>query len=185
MVKLNSIITKSGDNGKTGLADGTRRLKSDGRIEAYGSVDETNSALGLARSLLANEKTGEQLVALLGSVQNDLFNLGADLASPDFSKPALRIEEGDIDRIEKEANKLNKGLPPLDSFILPTGTPAVAALHLARTIARRAERQIVRLSEVEEINTCALRYMNRLSDLLFIMARALSVGREEKWQPKS
>ena len=187
MVRLTSITTKTGDKGKTGLGDGSRRVKHDQRIEAYGSVDEANSAIGLARSLLAQDSKNEALVNMLARVQNDLFNLGADLCQPDLEKAALRIEESDIEQLEEYSGVLNKDLPALDSFILPAGSGSVAALHLARTIARRAEREISKLTTAETINQATLRYMNRLSDLLFIMARAASFassGREEKWQPK-
>lgn len=186
MIRLTSITTKTGDNGTTGLGDGTRRAKSDIRIEAYGTVDETNSALGVARALFHQNNNAEsiELTNILARLQNDLFNLGADLCQPNLTKPSLRIEEADIVSLEKEGERLNKDLPSLDSFVLPFGTVAVAALHLARTIARRAERQIVLLTAKEEINPKSLKYMNRLSDLLFIMARFASQGVEEKWQPK-
>lgn len=184
MVRLTSIITKTGDDGKTGLADGSRRAKSDERVEAYGSVDEANSALGLARSLLEQAPHAKRLIPIVARVQNDLFNLGADLSSPDLEKSALRIDDDDIALLEEDASVLNEDLPPLDSFILPAGTAEIAALHLARTITRRAERQIVRLSEKEKINLATLRYMNRLSDLLFIMARVVANGKETKWVPK-
>ncbi|CAN7313721.1 cob(I)yrinic acid a,c-diamide adenosyltransferase [Rhizobium sp. LjRoot30] len=174
MVKLNKIYTKTGDDGTTGLVSGPRRRKDDLRIEAYGTVDETNSWLGMARLHTAGD--GE-FDAMLERIQNDLFDLGADLATPDTGKPLdyepLRIVEAQVERLEAEIDRLNTDLQPLKSFILPGGSPAAAALHMARTVSRRAERIMVALSrsEGETVSTAALKYINRLSDFLFVAGR--------------
>ena len=169
MVKLNRIYTKTGDKGETGLGDGTRVPKDSLRIAAYGTVDETNAAIGLARL----HTTGE-MDAMLARIQNDLFDLGADLCVPDGAKnaaEALRIVDAQVERLEKEIDAMNEALSPLKSFVLPGGTPAAAALHLARTISRRAERLMVELARSEAIGAPALKYMNRLSDHLFVASR--------------
>ena len=176
-------MTKTGDRGMTGLGDGTRRVKHDVRIEAYGTVDEANSAIGLARALIA-EAGEEKIDICLARIQNDLFDLGADLCVPQQDESSFRIDKNYTARLEEEARQLNENLAALDSFILPSGVPTVAALHLARTITRRAERRITALQEKEKINLETLRYINRLSDLLFIMARYLSRGEEKKWLPR-
>ncbi|MDI7864351.1 cob(I)yrinic acid a,c-diamide adenosyltransferase [Rhizobiaceae bacterium n13] len=174
MVKLNKIYTKTGDNGTTGLVSGPRRLKHDLRVEAYGTVDETNSSVGLAR---LHTTAAEELDAMLARIQNDLFDLGADLAAPDVGEALkyepLRIVDAQVTRLEGEIDRLNAALSPLTSFVLPGGTPAAAYLHLARTVARRAERLMVALSrsEGEEVSDAALKYINRLSDFLFVAAR--------------
>ena len=179
MVKLNKIYTKTGDDGTTGLVSGPRRVKHDLRIEAYGTVDETNSAIGIARLHMAGHA---ELDAVLEHVQNDLFDLGADLATPATDEPPayepLRIAESQVVALERAIDGLNEGLEPLKSFILPGGSPAAAHLHLARTIARRAERIMVALSRVpgETVEAPALRYINRLSDFLFVAARATNAG---------
>jgi cob(I)alamin adenosyltransferase len=174
MVKLNKIYTRTGDKGTTALVSGPRRLKHDLRVEAYGTVDETNSAIGVARL-----HTGglERLDAMLFRIQNDLFDLGADLATPDNGEPLsyepLRIVESQVTRLENEIDELNAALEPLTSFVLPGGSAAAANLHLARTVCRRAERLMVELSvsENEIVNPAALKYANRLSDFLFVAAR--------------
>ncbi|UMY18089.1 cob(I)yrinic acid a,c-diamide adenosyltransferase [Methylobacterium organophilum] len=172
MVKLNRIYTRTGDKGTTGLANGERRSKDDLRVEAYGTVDETNACIGLAR-LHAEPK----LDALLAAIQNDLFDLGADLATPPSEEPLgyepLRIVPSQVTRLETEIDALNADLAPLKSFVLPGGSPAAAALHLARTVCRRAERLVVSLSalESEKISPEALQYLNRLSDFLFVAGR--------------
>lgn len=171
MVTLNRIYTRTGDKGTTRLASGAPVSKSDPRVEAYGAVDEANACIGLARLHTAGE-----FDALLARLQNELFDLGADLATPTApDEPPgsrLRILDSQVDRLEAEIDALNAQLPELRSFILPGGTPAAAALHLARTVARRAERETVRLVEAGEIvSGPALRYLNRLSDLLFVAAR--------------
>ncbi len=173
MVTLNRIYTRSGDGGTTRLATGETVSKTDLRVEAYGAVDETNACLGLARVHTA--EAGE-FDAILARVQNELFDLGADLAQPakagEAEGAALRILDGQGARLEGEIDALNAELPPLASFVLPGGTPAAAALHLARTVCRRAEREAIRLVEAgEPVSGPALRCLNRLSDLLFIASR--------------
>jgi cob(I)alamin adenosyltransferase len=170
MVTLSKIYTKTGDSGQTGLGDGSRISKAASRITAIGAVDETNAAIGIAR--LDSE---EQMDAMLARIQNDLFDLGADLCAPEEGRKAegrLRIVEAQVERLEREIDTMNAGLSPLTSFVLPGGTALAARLHLARTIARRAECAMVALAAEEKINAAALRYINRLSDHLFVMARA-------------
>ncbi len=175
MVVLNRIYTRTGDDGTTALGTGERRWKSDARVAAYGTVDETNAAIGLARLAAATESP--DLDAMLGRIQNDLFDLGADLATPpvegEAEGNALRIVQAQVDRLEREIDGLNADLSPLRSFVLPAGTPAAAALHLARTICRRAERLMVDLKEGrgESVSGPALGYVNRLSDFLFVASR--------------
>ncbi|MFK3964911.1 cob(I)yrinic acid a,c-diamide adenosyltransferase [Ensifer adhaerens] len=174
MVKLNKIYTRTGDNGTTGLVSGPRRLKSDLRVDAYGAVDETNAFVGLARQHTAGNL---DLDAALMRIQNDLFDLGADLATPDTGEPPqyepLRIVAAQVTWLETEIDRLNTELDPLRSFVLPAGSPASAALHVARTVARRAERQVVALAQIEGevVSTEAIAYINRLSDFLFVAAR--------------
>lgn len=178
MVKLNKIYTRSGDDGTTGLGSGGRRLKSDLRIEAYGTVDEANACIGMAR--IHTGTAHPAIDAMLSRIQNDLFDLGADLAVPDLGKPLdyepLRIVAAQTDRVEKDIDLLNKDLQPLKSFVLNGGSPAAAALHLARTVARRAERIMVALAQdpAEHVNREALKYINRVSDFLFVAARAVN-----------
>jgi cob(I)alamin adenosyltransferase len=169
MVKLNKIYTKTGDSGQTGLSDGSRVAKFSARITAIGAVDETNSAVGIAR--LDAEGDAD---AMLARIQNDLFDMGADLSMPEDGKPGerLRIAPIQVDRLEREIDAMNARLEPLSSFVLPGGTALAAHLHLARAIARRAERAIVELAAKETINPAAIHYANRLSDHLFVMARA-------------
>ncbi|MGQ3210762.1 cob(I)yrinic acid a,c-diamide adenosyltransferase [Shinella sp.] len=173
MVKLNKIYTRTGDDGTTGLVAGPRRKKHDLRVESYGEVDEANSCIGLVRQHLADHPA---LDRMLVRIQNDLFDLGADLATPDTGKKLdyepLRIAQSQVDRLEVEIDTLNADLEPLRSFVLPGGTPASAALHLARTVARRAERRIVALQDGgETVSAAAVAYINRLSDFLFVAAR--------------
>jgi cob(I)alamin adenosyltransferase len=173
MVTLNRIYTRTGDAGSTRLATGATVSKADRRVEAYGAVDETNACLGLAR--VHTLGTGE-LDAILARLQNELFDLGADLATPAVADEApgsrLRILGSQVERLEREIDALNAELPELTSFILPGGGAAAAALHLARTVCRRAEREAVRLVEAgEPVSGPAMRYLNRLSDLLFVAAR--------------
>ena len=173
MVKLNKIYTKTGDEGLTGLTDGSRIKKHHVRTSAYGTVDELNSILGIIVNLLHQKKNNE-LKLLLNKIQNDLFDLGADLSTPysDEEKfKSLRIVEKQINNLEKLIDKFNKNLNPLNSFILPGGSEIAAWLHLARTVARRAERDTSKLSEKEKINKFSLIYLNRLSDLLFVISR--------------
>ncbi|WNJ89610.1 cob(I)yrinic acid a,c-diamide adenosyltransferase [Bosea sp. 685] len=167
MVKLNKIYTRTGDRGSTGLGDGSRRSKDDLRVEAYGAVDEVNSSIGVAR-LSCSHRVDE----LLDRVQQDLFDVGADLCCPpDQSQTRLRVVEEQIESLEGAIDELNHNLSPLNSFVLPGGAAASAHLHIARAVARRAERRTVALSKVEEINEITVKYLNRLSDLLFVMAR--------------
>lgn len=176
MVVLNRIYTRTGDDGTTALGTGERRLKSDLRIEAYGTIDETNAAIGLARLSTAVEDT--LVDAMLARIQNDLFDLGADLCTPDTGEPLpyepLRIVGAQVDRLEHEIDQLNANLSPLRSFVLPGGTPAAAALHLGRTVCRRAERLVTELAQREAVGEPALRYVNRLSDFLFVASRYLN-----------
>jgi len=178
MVRLNKIYTRTGDDGTTGLGSGERRLKSDLRVEAYGTVDEANACIGLARLHTAKAHAG--LDAMLSRIQNDLFDLGADLSVPDTGKKLdyepLRIIAAQTARIEADIDRLNKDLEPLRSFILPGGSPAAAALHLARTVARRAERAMVALAQVagEHVNPEGIRYINRVSDFLFVAGRVVN-----------
>ncbi|HUO87786.1 MAG TPA: cob(I)yrinic acid a,c-diamide adenosyltransferase [Rhizomicrobium sp.] len=183
MVTLNRIYTKTGDKGDTALGDGTRRLKNDLRVAAYGTVDEANAAIGIARLHARDE-----LDAMLGRIQNDLFDLGADLATPEAGprgEGRLRIIDSQVERLEQEIDLMNAALKPLDSFVLPGGTPAAAHLHLARAIARRAERLIVELAQKESVSAVAIRYINRLSDHLFVASRLANDGgaKDVLWIP--
>jgi cob(I)alamin adenosyltransferase len=170
MVKLTRIYTRGGDAGETSLADGSRVAKNDLRVAAYGTVDEANAAIGLARLHAAPEAD-----AMLARIQNDLFDLGADLATPEGegkrNSGALRIVAAQVTRLEHEIDAMNAALKPLDSFILPGGAPCAAYLHLARTVTRRAEREAVALVAFTAVNPDAVRYLNRLSDHLFVLAR--------------
>jgi len=169
MVRLSKIYTKTGDSGETGLGDGSRISKASLRVAAIGAVDEANAAIGIARL----DAEGD-CDAMLARIQNDLFDLGADLCAPEDGRKSegrLRIVEAQVERLEREIDAMNQTLEPLTSFILPGGTALAAHLHLARTIARRAEIAMVTLAEKEEINPAALRYINRLSDHLFVLAR--------------
>jgi cob(I)alamin adenosyltransferase len=174
MVKLNKIYTRTGDDGTTGLVSGARRPKYDPRIEAYGTVDETNAVIGIVRLYTSSMPA---LDAMLMRIQNDCFDLGADLATPDTGEKRdyepLRIVDAQVDRIEADIDALNADLEPLRSFVLPGGTEAAAHLHLARTVARRAERLMVALADLdgETVNPAAIRFINRLSDFFFVAAR--------------
>ncbi|MBB3236452.1 cob(I)yrinic acid a,c-diamide adenosyltransferase [Phyllobacterium endophyticum] len=178
MVKLNKIYTRTGDDGTTGLGSGERRLKHDLRVEAYGTVDEANSCVGLAR--LHTQRDYPELDTMLMRIQNDLFDLGADLATPDTGQTLpyepLRIIDSQVLRLEAEIDQLNADLAPLRSFVLPGGSAASAALHLARTVARRAERKMVELAGKpgETVTPAALKYINRVSDFLFVAARVVN-----------
>ena len=179
MVKLNKIYTKTGDDGTTGLVDGSRIPKNDPRMAAIGDVDELNSALGVAIC----EISDDALVADLRVIQNDLFDLGADLATPaaegdDFapSEMVLRVAASQVERLERQIDEVNGALDPLTSFILPGGNKAAAAIHVVRAIARRAERTAVCAAQSMAINPHALAYINRLSDYLFVLGRALNNG---------
>jgi cob(I)alamin adenosyltransferase len=175
MVVLNRIYTKTGDDGTTALGSGERRPKFDLRIAAYGTVDETNAAIGVVRLHLAG---APELDTMLGLIQNDLFDLGADLAVPqrDGKAERLRVVPSQVEQLERDIDSLNANLAPLTSFILPGGTPAAAYLHLARTICRRAERIMVELAAnpAEPVSEAAIQYINRLSDFLFVASRAVN-----------
>jgi len=169
MVRLTRIYTRGGDAGETSLGDGGRVKKHDLRVEAFGTVDEANAAIGLARLAAPPEAD-----AMLARIQNDLFDLGADLCTPEDGRRAagaLRIQASQVERLEREIDALNAELKPLDSFVLPGGTPCAAHLHLARTITRRAERLVAALAARETVNGEALKYLNRLSDHLFVLSR--------------
>jgi cob(I)alamin adenosyltransferase len=180
VVRLNQIYTRTGDDGTTGLVDGSRRPKHDARFEAVGAVDEANAVLGWTALALAD-------AADLTRIQNDLFDLGADLATPgdDFapSDMVLRIVPAQVEWLEERIDAANENLAPLKSFILPGGSEAAARLHIARTAVRRAERATTALAETEPVNPAALAYVNRLSDLLFVLARAANGGRDPLWRP--
>lgn len=174
MVTLSKIYTRGGDAGQTSLGDGSRRAKHDLRVEAYGTVDEANATIGLVRQ----HTTGE-IDALLSRIQNDLFDLGADLCTPEGTErrsSALRVEASQVKTLEDEIDRYNASLEPLKSFILPGGTPAAAYLHLARTVTRRAERLVVALAEAEPVNPESVKYLNRLSDLFFVLGRHVNDG---------
>jgi cob(I)alamin adenosyltransferase len=176
MVVLNRIYTRTGDTGTTALAAGGRRPKHDLRIEAFGTVDETNACIGMVRL----HTQDLPIDAMLSRIQNDLFDLGADLATVETDKKLpyepLRITQGQVDRLEREIDELNAELAPLRSFVLPGGTPAAAALHLARTVCRRAERLVVALGEKpeEKVSPETVKYLNRLSDFLFVASRHIN-----------
>jgi cob(I)alamin adenosyltransferase len=174
VVKLTRIYTRGGDKGQTSLGDGSRVDKDDPRVAAYGAVDEANACIGLARLHSAGDKSGE-IDAMLMRMQNDLFDLGADLCTPESEEPPkyepLRIVPAQVKRLEREIDSMNGQLEPLNSFILPGGSPLAAALHLARTVARRAEREMVALARSQRVNPEAIKYINRVSDHLFVLAR--------------
>ena len=179
MVKLTKIYTRGGDGGETSLASGQRVAKHAPRIRACGEVDEANAAIGMARADAAGETN-----VILATVQNDLFDVGADLTLPE-SETALRITPAQVDRLEKIIDQFNADLAPLDSFVLPGGSEAAASLHFARTVVRRAERAVTALGETEPVNPHVVRYLNRLSDVLFVLARhANDRGRGDiLWKP--
>ena len=187
MVKLNKIYTRTGDDGTTGLVRGPRRPKYDLRVEAYGTVDEANSFIGMARLHTASMPKIDRLLA---RIQNDLFDLGSDLATPGADAvgdaPSLRITADQASWLEGQIDFFNEGLQPLRSFVLPGGTPLAVALHLARTVVRRAERLVVELAEHEpDVNRDVVIYLNRLSDLCFVMARVANANGETDvlWSP--
>jgi cob(I)alamin adenosyltransferase len=187
MVKLNKIYTRTGDDGTTGLVRGPRRPKSDRRIDCIGTIDEANATLGTAR---LNTTSMPKVDRMLGRIQNDLFDLGSDLATPGKDPPAdapsLRITASQVSWLEQQIDRYNEGLKPLKSFVLPGGTPLAVALHISRTVVRRAERACVNLRENEaEVSADVLAYLNRLSDLLFVMARVANANGETDvlWMP--
>ena len=180
-VRLDRIYTRAGDSGETSLGDGSRVPKTDPRIEAYGTVDELNSAVGLALVVAPDE-----FRPWLERIQNELFDLGADLCVPleDTRRERLRVAQAQVDALEELCDRVNERLAPLRSFVLPGGTEAAARLHVARTVCRRAERAVAALAETAALNPLALAYLNRLSDLLFILARAANLGAPELlWKP--
>ena len=180
MVQLTKIYTRGGDKGETSLGDGRRVAKHDLRVEAYGTVDEANAVIGLVRvEILRTPDSRDTLDPALNRIQNDLFDLGADLCTPEDGRKAegaLRIISAQVDWLESEIDRINGALDPLSSFILPGGTPVAAHLHLARTVTRRAERLITALAAESPVNPEAVKYLNRLSDLLFVMSRAANGG---------
>ncbi|PKR59889.1 cob(I)yrinic acid a,c-diamide adenosyltransferase [Thalassospira lohafexi] len=188
MVQLTRIYTKSGDKGKTALGNGSRVAKNDIRVTAYGTVDETNAVIGVARLHCSDNADAD---AMLARIQNDLFDLGADLCTPgdgsneNPEQPALRITAKQTERLEAEIDQINENLDPLKSFVLPGGSALSAQLHVARTVSRRAERLIVELAGIESINPEAVRYINRLSDHMFVLARHANNGGKDDilWQP--
>lgn len=185
MVKLNKIYTRTGDDGTTGLVDGSRIAKSAPLMAAIGDVDEANSAIGLAAAAL---DSASDEAAMLSRIQNEMFDLGADLATPDTGEDLgyepLRIVQSQVDRLEGDIDALNAQLEPLKSFVLPAGTALAANLHLARTVARRAERLMTALAEREAVSKPALAYVNRLSDFLFVAARVANLGQGDVlWAP--
>ena len=186
MVRLTRIYTRGGDTGETSLGDGSRVPKQALRVEAFGTVDEANAAIGLAR-LHVGSPADADTDAMLARIQNDLFDLGADLAVPQREGKAerLRVVSSQVERLERDIDTLNAKLAPLTSFVLPGGTPAAAYLHLARTIVRRAERLACALAAEEKVNADAIKYLNRLSDHLFVLGRRLNENgaRDVLWQP--
>ena len=187
MVRLTRIYTRGGDKGETSLGDGSRAPKHALRVAAYGTVDEANAAIGMAR-LHVVAGADVEADAMLGQIQNDLFDLGADLCTPESgrrSAVALRISAAQVERLELEIDAMNATLRPLDSFILPGGSAAAAHLHLARTVTRRAERLVSELAQAEPVNPEALKYLNRLSDHLFVLGRRVNDNgaRDVLWVP--
>jgi cob(I)alamin adenosyltransferase len=181
-VRLTRIYTRAGDTGETSLGDGSRVPKTDPRIEAYGTVDELNSLIGLALAV----DMPDEFRPWLEEIQNDLFDLGADLSVPaDDARERLRIDQEQVGRLEERCDLVNARLEPLKSFVLPGGGEAAARLHVARAVCRRAERLTVGLAETAPVNPAAVAYLNRLSDLLFILARAANPGTETLWKPGS
>ena len=185
MVRLTRIYTRGGDKGETSLGDGTRVAKQSLRVAAFGTVDEANAAIGIAR---LHTRADAEADAMLARIQNDLFDLGADLCTPEAGRRGqggLRILAAQVERLEREIDAMNTQLRPLDSFILPGGSAAAAYLHLARTVTRRAERLTSELAAAEPVNPEALKYLNRLSDHLFVLGRRLNDNgaRDVLWRP--
>jgi cob(I)alamin adenosyltransferase len=187
-IRIDRVVTRGGDLGETSLGDGARVSKDSLRVESFGTVDEANAAIGLIRLHTVDQPEAD---AMLARIQNDLFDLGADLCTPEPTAGAetgrarLRMSETPIARLEAEVAAMNAALPPLTSFVLPGGTPAATYAHLARTIVRRAERLVVALAAAEPVNPLAIRFLNRLSDHLFVLSRSLNAGsgREVVWVP--
>jgi cob(I)alamin adenosyltransferase len=180
MVRIDRVVTRGGDSGETSLGDGSRVRKDALRIEACGAVDEANAAIGVLR---LHTGAWAEADAMLARIQNDLFDLGADLCVPGNGRDRLRLAEASLARLDSEIAAMNAALPPLSSFVLPGGSPAAAHAHLARTIVRRAERDVVRLAGEQAVNPALARYLNRLSDQLFVLSRRLNSGAEPLWIP--
>lgn len=182
MVKLDVITTRGGDGGETSLGDGARVRKDALRVEAYGTVDEANAVIGVVRLHLAGDAEAD---AMLARVQNDLFDLGADLCVPGIAPDRLRVSDAQCLRLEQELAAMNAAIPPLRSFVLPGGAPGAAQAHVARTVVRRAERLVVALAGEEPVNGAVVRYLNRLSDHLFVLARRLNAdgAKDVVWVP--
>ena len=180
MIRIDRVVTRGGDGGQTSLGDGTRVAKDDVRVEAYGTVDEANAAIGLVRLHTAADADTDDMLA---RIQNDLFDVGADLCVPGEAGDRLRLTDTPSTRLEAEVAAMNATLPGLTSFILPGGTPAAAHTHLARTIVRRAERRVIELDRVQPVNPCVIRFLNRLSDHLFVLGRQLNAGGDVLWTP--
>jgi cob(I)alamin adenosyltransferase len=180
MVRIDRVVTRGGDGGQTSLGDGTRVPKNDSRVEAYGTVDEANAAIGVLRLHTVAHKAIDMV---LGTVQNDLFDIGADLCVPGEAGDRLRVTAHVAARLEQAVFTLNAALPALTSFVLPGGSAGSAHAHLARTIVRRAERRVITLAEQQSINPEIIRALNRLSDLLFVIGRRLNSDGDVLWQP--
>lgn len=180
MIRIDKVVTRGGDGGETSLGDGARVPKDALRVEAYGTVDEANAMIGLLRLHTVNDPEAD---AMLARIQNDLFDVGADLCVPGAAGERLRVTDAPSARLEAEVTAMNAALPALTSFILPGGTPAAAYAHLARTVVRRAERLVVRLSREEEVNAAVIRLLNRLSDHMFVLGRRLNPGGDVQWVP--
>jgi cob(I)alamin adenosyltransferase len=188
MVRLTRIYTRGGDTGQTSLGDGSRVAKQSSRVEAFGTVDEANAAVGVVRLHTAQLDDGGEADAMLARIQNDLFDLGADLCTPEEGRRgegALRIVAAQVKRLEREIDAMNAELQPLNSFVLPGGSAAAAHLHVARTVTRRAERLVCALAAEEKVNPEAVKYLNRLSDHLFVLSRRLNGNgaKDLLWQP--
>jgi len=182
MVRIDRVTTRGGDGGQTSLGNGDRVAKDDPRVEAYGTVDEANATIGLMR-LHTGSGADPEGDAMLARIQNDLFDVGSDLCVPGEAGARLRLTEAPSARLDAEVAAMNADLPPLTSFILPGGTPAAAYAHLARTVVRRAERLVVGLARAEAVNPEVVRFLNRLSDHLFVLGRRLNAGGDVLWVP--
>ncbi len=180
MIRIDRVVTRGGDGGETSLGDGRRVAKDDPRVEAYGTVDEANAAIGLMRLHVTQDDEAD---AMLARIQNDLFDVGADLCVPGEAGDRLRLTDAPGARLDAEIAAMNAALKPLESFILPGGSPAAAHAHLARTLVRRAERRAVQLARTETVNPCVIRFLNRLSDHLFVLGRRLNPGGDVIWTP--
>ncbi len=179
-IRIDTVVTRGGDGGQTSLGDGSRVDKDSARIEAIGAVDEANAAIGLLRLHCAADPDAD---AMLGRIQNDLFDVGADLCAPEGPRQRLRVGEAAVLRLEREVEAMNAALPALTSFVLPGGSAGSAHAHLARTVARRAERRVVALAHGETVTTAMLRFLNRLSDHLFVLGRRLNTAGDVLWVP--